>query len=188
MTTMCGGCSGQANLGDIFSVMRARITDPTTWDPAYDAANAGGRSPAFMGMGVLFTDVYGKSLDSRSLSPEKVMAIQQAFQGIGIYSGPIDGKWTEAMKASTRTFQKSAGLTVDGGYGPQTDAALFGGTKPPQMNPVDPPPGILVMPEIVIPGDVPGKSATTLSTGMKIGIGVGALALVVGAYYALGSK
>jgi branched-chain amino acid transport system substrate-binding protein len=50
--------------------------------------------------------------------------IQQALTALGLYSGPIDGKTSEALTASIAALQQQLGLPATGVYDAETDAAL----------------------------------------------------------------
>jgi hypothetical protein len=43
-----------------------------------------------------------------------VRAIQQGLTKLGYYSGPIDGRMSDALKTAIETYQRSVGRTVDG--------------------------------------------------------------------------
>ena len=57
-------------------------------------------------------------------SAETVKLLQQDLASLCHYSGPINGVYTSATEAAVREFQKSAGLTIDGRFGPQTAISL----------------------------------------------------------------
>ena len=50
---------------------------------------------------------------------------QQALQGLGYYSGKIDGKWGPGSKSALTNFQSDHHLSADGVWGPNTEAAIL---------------------------------------------------------------
>lgn len=59
----------------------------------------------------------------------KVMEVQSALQGKGLYSGKIDGEMTPETRAAIRAFQKKSGLRQTG----QVDAAVLNAVNARQM-------------------------------------------------------
>jgi peptidoglycan hydrolase-like protein with peptidoglycan-binding domain len=55
-----------------------------------------------------------------------VADLQTVMTHLGFYSGPIDGVYSEKTTAAVAEMQKALGVTADGVYGPETDAALKG--------------------------------------------------------------
>lgn len=55
-----------------------------------------------------------------------VEQIQQRLQVLGLYRGPIDGRYGGGTEAAVRAFQEHGGLGVDGAVGGITWRALFG--------------------------------------------------------------
>jgi peptidoglycan hydrolase-like protein with peptidoglycan-binding domain len=53
-----------------------------------------------------------------------VSALQSALTDVGLFHAPINGSYDQATIAAVRALQTSAGIPVDGFYGPQTAAAL----------------------------------------------------------------
>lgn len=111
------------------------------------------------------------------------------------------GAWEPTFRAAVTAFQKANGLTVDGWIGPATRAKIkervdqknaIAPNLPAPPQPVSPaaipPPSpsnqVPVNPSV--PGQPkPATGLAALSTPAKIGIGVAALALLGGGYYAL---
>ncbi len=62
-----------------------------------------------------------------------VQAIQERLAELGYDIGTPDGKWGSRTTYSVMAFQKVEGLSVDGGDGPQTQAALAIASKPGPM-------------------------------------------------------
>jgi hypothetical protein len=54
----------------------------------------------------------------------QVAGLQVALQARGLYPGPVDGIYGPATARGLRTFQRRAGLAVDGRIGPATRAAF----------------------------------------------------------------
>jgi peptidoglycan hydrolase-like protein with peptidoglycan-binding domain len=60
-----------------------------------------------------------------STPTEAVVAdLQELMTRLGYYTGPIDGVYSEATTAAVTEMQKALGVTADGVYGPETEAAL----------------------------------------------------------------
>ncbi len=63
-----------------------------------------------------------------------VVELQKLLKTVGVYTKAVDGRFGPLTDAGVRSFQKTAGLTVDGWAGPQTMSALRkaaqGGTGP----------------------------------------------------------
>jgi peptidoglycan hydrolase-like protein with peptidoglycan-binding domain len=55
-----------------------------------------------------------------------VADLQKVMTRLGFYTGPIDGVYSDATTAAVAEMQKALGVTADGVYGPETDAALKG--------------------------------------------------------------
>lgn len=55
-----------------------------------------------------------------------VADLQTVMTRLGFYSGPIDGVYSDETTAAVVELQKALGVTADGVYGPETDAALKG--------------------------------------------------------------
>src|SRR4029079_1739294 len=55
-----------------------------------------------------------------------VADLQTVMTHLGFYSGPIDGVYSQHKTAPVPEIQKALGVTADGVYGPETDAALKG--------------------------------------------------------------
>jgi peptidoglycan hydrolase-like protein with peptidoglycan-binding domain len=55
-----------------------------------------------------------------------VADLQTVMAHLGFYSGPIDGVYSDETTAAVVELQKALGVTADGVYGPETDAALKG--------------------------------------------------------------
>jgi peptidoglycan hydrolase-like protein with peptidoglycan-binding domain len=58
-----------------------------------------------------------------------VADLQKVMTHLGFYSGPIDGVYSDETTAAVTEMQKALGVTPDGVYGPETDAALKGKAK-----------------------------------------------------------
>jgi peptidoglycan hydrolase-like protein with peptidoglycan-binding domain len=58
-----------------------------------------------------------------------VADLQKVLTRLGYYTGPIDGVYSDQTTAAVAEMQKALGLTPDGVYGPETDAALKGKAK-----------------------------------------------------------
>jgi peptidoglycan hydrolase-like protein with peptidoglycan-binding domain len=55
-----------------------------------------------------------------------VADLQTLMTRLGYYTGPIDGVYSAETTAAVTEMQKALGVTADGVYGPETDAALKG--------------------------------------------------------------
>jgi peptidoglycan hydrolase-like protein with peptidoglycan-binding domain len=55
-----------------------------------------------------------------------VADLQYVMTKLGFYTGPIDGLYSAETTAAVTEMQKALGVTADGVYGPETDAALKG--------------------------------------------------------------
>lgn len=55
-----------------------------------------------------------------------VADLQTVMTHLGFYSGPIDGVYSDETTAAVAEMQTALGVTADGVYGPETDAALKG--------------------------------------------------------------
>ncbi len=53
-----------------------------------------------------------------------VADLQELMKRLGYYDGPIDGVYSDATTAAVTEMQKALGVTADGVYGPETEAAL----------------------------------------------------------------
>lgn len=51
--------------------------------------------------------------------------VQQDLRALGFFDGQIDGIAGEETQAALKAFQTQAGITADGEFGPQTDAAMY---------------------------------------------------------------
>ena len=58
-----------------------------------------------------------------------VADLQKVMTRLGFYTGPIDGVYSEETTAAVIEMQKALGVTPDGVYGAETDAALKGKAK-----------------------------------------------------------
>ncbi len=76
----------------------------------------------------------GNLLLRRGSRGEEVRALQQALTAVGISLGD-DGIFGPLTEAGVRSFQQSAGITVDGVVGPQTIGALDVALAPPAGQP-----------------------------------------------------
>lgn len=58
--------------------------------------------------------------------PDKttVLQIQQKLEGMGIYKGPLDGKWTKRTQRALRKFQMREGIAATGKLSDETLASL----------------------------------------------------------------
>jgi murein L,D-transpeptidase YcbB/YkuD len=54
----------------------------------------------------------------------EVELLQKSLSGRNYYQGPIDGVYSEAVRAAVLKFQQDEGLNPDGIAGPETQAAL----------------------------------------------------------------
>ena len=63
-------------------------------------------------------------------SGAEVEQIQQRLQALGLYRGPIDGRYGGGTEAAVRAFQRLGGLGVDGAVAGATWKALFGSAIP----------------------------------------------------------
>lgn len=71
-----------------------------------------------------------KNLTFGSHGPE-VSDLQETLKQHGLYTGPIDGIYSQSMNQSVKQFQQMAGITADGIYGPQTTSVLNDWTQHP---------------------------------------------------------
>jgi peptidoglycan hydrolase-like protein with peptidoglycan-binding domain len=53
-------------------------------------------------------------------SGTQVSVLQRALRSLGFYTGPIDGSYGPKTQQAVSAFQRSAGLTADGVFGPAT--------------------------------------------------------------------
>jgi peptidoglycan hydrolase-like protein with peptidoglycan-binding domain len=53
-----------------------------------------------------------------------MIVVQQDLTALGLFDGKIDGIAGEKTRAAIAKFQADAGITADGNFGPNTDAAL----------------------------------------------------------------
>jgi hypothetical protein len=56
---------------------------------------------------------------------DSVKGRQAALRDLGYYTGEIDGVWSLECRYALTQFQKKAGLTPDGVWGPKTNAAIL---------------------------------------------------------------
>ncbi len=82
--------------------------------------NRGGQGGSGSGEG-------GRPVLSRGSSGSDVVDLQNRLRQLGLYSGPVDGRFGPATEAAVRAFQQSRGLAVDGIVGPATWRALGSG-------------------------------------------------------------
>ncbi len=64
---------------------------------------------------------------NRRLGLTKTKQVQQRLTDLGFNTFGVDGQWGPNTQGAFVNFQISAGITVDGIYGPQSDSALFAG-------------------------------------------------------------
>lgn len=67
-------------------------------------------------------------------SGDTVVAIQTRLKTLEIYSGPLDGSFGGGTEAAVKTFQKNAGIPVDGEVGPNTWKQLFPSQAVPELD------------------------------------------------------
>lgn len=60
---------------------------------------------------------------------EDVQVLQSKLEGLGLYSGTIDGVFNESTRQAVINYQTNTKITVDGIVGPQTVAALQSAEK-----------------------------------------------------------
>jgi peptidoglycan hydrolase-like protein with peptidoglycan-binding domain len=84
------------------------------------ASSTGTTAPTTKAPGT--TAAPGKS--TSSASSDQLKTWQTDLNAVGCDAGPVDGIDGGETEAAIRNFQYSAGLTVDGTMGPQTEAAL----------------------------------------------------------------
>jgi peptidoglycan hydrolase-like protein with peptidoglycan-binding domain len=51
--------------------------------------------------------------------------VQQDLRALGFFDGVVDGIAGEETQSALKAFQTQAGITADGEFGPQTDAAMY---------------------------------------------------------------
>lgn len=56
---------------------------------------------------------------------DTIFRVQQDLRALGFFDGQVDGIAGEETQAAIKAFQTQAGITADGEFGPQTDAALY---------------------------------------------------------------
>jgi len=119
----------------------------------------------------------------RGSTGQAVSDLQGLLASAG-YSVANDGIYGPATEAAVRSFQISAGLTVDGIYGPQPQhaltAAVLGNAAALRPN-LPTTPTLIEMPPIEVTGTVPPESPASSSFGVVVG-----LALAAGAFVILG--
>jgi hypothetical protein len=97
-------------------------TPPPASPPAATppAASPPAASPPAANAGTLPTDVTLRPGDSG----DSVQALQQALTQLGYEPGTVDGSYGPATQAAVLAFQQAAEITADGVAGPETLAAL----------------------------------------------------------------
>jgi peptidoglycan hydrolase-like protein with peptidoglycan-binding domain len=86
---------------------------------------------AFLVVGCSSSDSSSSDDSSKDESSEKkeepsdtVKELQKELKELGYYDGDIDGLYGSETEEAVKEFQKEAGITVDGKYGPATHKAL----------------------------------------------------------------
>ena len=64
------------------------------------------------------------SIRSGATKPFAVMQIQRALSEIGVWQDSVDGEFSEELRQTIKSFQKSENLYADGIYGPKTRGAI----------------------------------------------------------------
>lgn len=107
----------------VFSAAHHKATTGTT---AATATNA--TTPARTTTGAATTPAAGTSGPTTTLKPgdhgSEVTALQQALNRLGYPIGTVDGVYGPATQAALARFQTASRLTADGVFGPATLAAL----------------------------------------------------------------
>lgn len=71
------------------------------------------------------TSTTGEDLqECGDLSKDTVETIQEDLKTLGYYDGEIDGECGEETESALIAFQEAEGLTADGKWGPNTEAAM----------------------------------------------------------------
>lgn len=128
------------------------------------------------------TDPSNVPASNQQLGSAKIRQIQSALTADGFDTQGIDGIWGPHTQGAFILFQQSAGILVDGIYGPQSDAALLGGAAQPPPQPIDPGQPAPPPPPL---GDAPPEAG--MSTTTMVAIAAGAL-LLGGVIYASTKK
>ena len=72
------------------------------------------------------SDSSTESTESEKEQPsDTVKELQKELQELGYHTGDIDGLYGAKTEEALKEFQKEAGITVDGKYGPATHKALL---------------------------------------------------------------
>jgi peptidoglycan hydrolase-like protein with peptidoglycan-binding domain len=99
------------------------LPDTETWDPETQAAlfKAGG-TVGPMAVGATVTEV-STLLDPTV--PRDAERIQARLAELGLYRGPIDGKWGSRSRAALQSFRQKNGLGVSSAWDKETQIRLF---------------------------------------------------------------
>ena len=112
-----------------------------------------------------------------TLTKADVVQMQEWLDAVGCDVGNNDGVIGPLTVASLKSFQKGAGLTVDGTYGPQTKAALSADAQAKKQVCVKPTP---TPPPVGPTGSAAPCTAAAITTGLDAAMTSGATAKVNG--------
>ena len=136
----CGGCHTLAAAGATGQVgPNLDQLQPSTAAVAAQVASGGGGMPSFastlsasdiQALAAWVASSAGNTSGATTASPAAglgtatVIKLQRNLLHLGYFDGPVTGFYGPLTTAAVKRFQRSAGLTVDGVWGPRSAAAL----------------------------------------------------------------
>ncbi len=115
------GIAGSGTISVLFNIQGKTVVQETQTE--------GNQPTAASSMANIFTiDDIGSTPNTSKLRDrgEDVTKLQQALTLSNVYSGPIDGYYSEETANAVKAFQKKRGMNADGIAGPSTIKYLFG--------------------------------------------------------------